>query len=211
MLLFVIRTSAAANPLVARLIDLAGAVHLIAAPAYVCVDKTRSARIPAVDLRISSLPFLKIFLVSEFLLFSFAGAAMASAPEPSPKEPAAAAADQFVHDKLALWQDRLHLQDWTIAVIVSHPGDLRRGTLGNVHWDAEKKTAKIRVLSPSDYHRTYKAALDDIEFTIVHELIHLELMPVTHNEENRSAGSRSAEEDAVNRIAASLLQLDRKK
>ncbi|HEY3739271.1 MAG TPA: hypothetical protein VGL53_05480 [Bryobacteraceae bacterium] len=163
------------------------------------------------DLRTSSFHFLKLVLASEILMCTFAGGVMAAPPEPSAKEPADLVADKFVHDKLALWQDRLHLQDWTISATVSHPGDLRRGTLGNVHWDAEKKTAKIRVLSPSDYHRTYAAALEDIEFTIVHELIHLELMPVTHNEENRSAESRSAEEDAVNRIAASLLQLDRKK
>ena len=117
-------------------------------------------------------------------------------------------ADQFVHEKLALWQNRLQLQDWKISVIVSHPGDLRRGTLGNIHWDVGQMTATIRVLSAADHKGTFAAALDDMEFTVVHELIHLELCPVTRTEENRSGESRTAEENAVNRIAASFLHLE---
>jgi hypothetical protein len=122
-----------------------------------------------------------------------------------------ALADRFVHDKLALWQKRLRLEDWKISLIVSHPSDLRRGTLGNIHWDADQKTAKIRVLSASDYNGSLSDALKDMEFTVVHELIHLELSPVTRSEESRSAESRTAEEDAVNRMADTLLELDHKK
>jgi hypothetical protein len=47
--------------------------------------------------------------------------------------------------------------------------------------------------------------LDDMEFTIVHELIHLQLSSLP-----RSEASRSAEELAVNRIAEALLKLDRR-
>jgi hypothetical protein len=48
--------------------------------------------------------------------------------------------------------------------------------------------------------------LDDMEFTVVHELIHLELSSLP-----RSEASRRDEEYAVNQIADALLALDRKK
>ena len=76
--------------------------------------------------------------------------------------------------------------------------------MGNIRWDADKKTATIRVLDAADYPMSFPAALKDMEFTIVHELIHLELASMP-----RSEASRREEEYAVNRIAGALLQLDR--
>jgi hypothetical protein len=144
------------------------------------------------------------------LLGTFCG--LCKAPQP-PVEPSAREreqlAERYVREKLALWQNRLKLQDWNITLEISHPGDLRRGTLGNIRWDAEKKTARIRVLSASEYHAPLRATLQDMELTVVHELIHLEFSGVTRNEESRSAESRTAEEDAVNRMAETMLRLDR--
>lgn len=91
---------------------------------------------------------------------------------------------------------------------MSHPSELRRGTLGNVHWDAETKTAVIRVLDASDYGRPFRATLEDMEFTVVHELVHLELTSLTRNFKSRSEESFSQEEQAVNRMSDALLQLD---
>jgi hypothetical protein len=48
--------------------------------------------------------------------------------------------------------------------------------------------------------------LDDMELTIVHELVHLQLASLP-----RSEASRSTEEHAVNGIADALLDLDRGK
>jgi hypothetical protein len=109
--------------------------------------------------------------------------------------------DQFVHEKLDFWQHRLKLQDWKITVLSVHPNGLRPHTLGNIHWDADKKTAAIRVLNASDYQTPLPAALNDMEFTIVHELIHLELISLP-----RSEASRSDEEYAINHLADALLQ-----
>jgi hypothetical protein len=110
----------------------------------------------------------------------------------------------FLNGRLAIWQQRLNLQDWKISIIMSHPSELKPRTLGNIHWDSDKKAAVIRVLHPGDYKMAYKPMLDDMEFTVVHELIHLELSSLP-----RSEASRSAEEYAVNQIAAALLKLDR--
>ncbi len=115
-------------------------------------------------------------------------------------------AETFLKEKLALWQRRLQLQEWTISIIPSRASALRPGTRGNIRWDADTKTATIRVLDASEYPMPFRVTLEDMEFTVVHELIHLTLSPLPRNE-----SSRSKEEYAINRIADALLQGDRDK
>ena len=115
-------------------------------------------------------------------------------------------AQRYLNEKLSLWQKRLKLEEWTVTVITSQRDGLRVGTLGNIHWDPEKKTAVIRVLDPSDYQMPSDAMLRDMEFTVVHELIHLEFCASTRADQT----SRADEETAVNHIAEALLQLDRR-
>jgi hypothetical protein len=110
---------------------------------------------------------------------------------------------RYLNEKLSLWQKRLKLEDWSVTVIASQPDGLRTGTLGNIRWDPEKKTAVIKVLDSSGYQTSSEATLRDMEFTVVHELIHLEFCASTR------ADTRADEETAVNHIAEALLQLDR--
>lgn len=114
--------------------------------------------------------------------------------------------DPFLADRLAVWQQRLSLADWKINVLQAHPSDLKPKTLGNIHWDADKKVATIRVMDISDYQLSCRDTLEDMEFTIVHELIHLELSSLP-----RSEASRRDEEYAVNRLTEAYLKLDRKR
>ena len=114
--------------------------------------------------------------------------------------------ERFAAERLWIWQQRLNLAEWNISVVVAHASDLKPRTLGNIHWDAEKKRAIIKVLHPSDYNMPMAEMLADVEFTVVHELIHLELSSLP-----RSDASRSEEEHAVNQIARALLALDRKR
>lgn len=110
------------------------------------------------------------------------------------------AAESYAQSKLAFWKGRLKLDAWSVIVTIASPNDLRPGTLGNIHWDPDKKTAVIRILdnagTPDD--------LSNMECTIVHELIHLQLAALPRTDE-----SRIAEEAAVNNIADALLQLER--
>jgi hypothetical protein len=115
-------------------------------------------------------------------------------------------AQGYVVERLAVWQKRLKLDDWKISILMAHPSDLKPKTLGNIHWDADTKSAVIRVLNASDYQLGCHDMLDDMEFTVVHELIHLELSSLP-----RSEASRRDEEYAVNQIADALLALDRHK
>ena len=117
-------------------------------------------------------------------------------------------AETYTAERLVIWQKRLNLQDWSISVVVARATELKPKTLGNIHWDLPKKTAVIRVLDPADYKLADKEMLQDMEFTVVHELIHLELAPVLADLQ-RSDANRREEEHSVNHMADALLQLDR--
>jgi hypothetical protein len=97
-------------------------------------------------------------------------------------------AETFAAQKLWVWQKRLGLQDWKVTLHVV------------------RLTASVNILDPADYKLPLPAILDDLEFTVVHELIHLHLSSLPRNE-----ASRTAEEEAANRIAEALLALERRK
>jgi hypothetical protein len=130
------------------------------------------------------------------------------APEPDSARERSLLSQSFTAEKLWLWQQRLHLQDWNITVEMSRTSGLKPKTLGNIHWDLDKKTAVIHVLDPADYKMPFRDMLNDMEFTVVHELIHLELSPVL-SPLSRSDANRRDEEHAVNQMADALLKLDR--
>src|SRR5260370_36571562 len=114
--------------------------------------------------------------------------APAAAPAVCPQE-RTALAGSFVMEKLWRWQKRLQLEDWRVALVITRTSELKPKTLGNIHWDTDKKTATIRVLDPADYEMPLPEMLRDMEFTVVHELIHLErasvLSPFSRNDASR--------------------------
>ena len=137
----------------------------------------------------------------------------AQSPSPSkPGETTAAErkllAERFASERLWVWQKRLNLQAWELSVVASRANELKPKTVGNIHWDRDKKTAVIRILDPADYSLPFDEMLRDIEFTVVHELIHLEMVPVL-SDLQRTEENRREEEHAVNHMAEALLKLDR--
>jgi len=145
-----------------------------------------------------------VVVVAVLSLSSFAESISDHSSTPGSHE-RTALAESFSAERLWVWQKRLNLEDWNISIVMARTGDLKPKTLGNIHWDADKKTAVIRVLDPADYKLPFKDMLADMEFTVVHELIHLELSSLP-----RSDASRRDEEHAVNQIADALLKLDRR-
>lgn len=102
------------------------------------------------------------------------------------------------------WQARLSLSDWNVSTLIVHTGDLKPETLGNLRWNSADKTAVIRVLSPSDYDLPAAEIPVDIEYTILHELIHLQLSVLP-----RDAAAKGTEERVVNRISEALFALEK--
>lgn len=158
-----------------------------------------------------SLPACLSSTVPLFLLLLFGsipGTAQ-TPPEPeSARTERSLLAERFASEKVWGWQKRLNLRDWDVKVVVLRTTGLKPNTLGNIHWDREKKTAVIAVLDPADYRMPMEAMLKDIEFTVVHELIHLEMAPVL-SDLKRTDANRMEEEHAVNHMAEALLKLDR--
>jgi hypothetical protein len=115
------------------------------------------------------------------------------------------APDRFVAERLQVWQQRLGLEQWKFALVFSRPGDLKPNTVGNIHWDAATKSATIRLLAVSEYPLDCPDTFRDLEFTIVHELLHLKVSVLP-----RCEAVRKEEEATVNEIATTLLMLDRR-
>jgi hypothetical protein len=147
---------------------------------------------------------LLVFLLP--LGLPLAGATEEKLAADATKDECARTADRFVAERLRIWQSRLRLNDWKISIAMTHAPLLRPNTLGNVQWDADEKTAVIRVLDGADYQVGCRDMLDDMEFTVVHELLHLKLSTLP-----RSEASRRDEEFAVNHITNALLSLDRRR
>jgi hypothetical protein len=106
---------------------------------------------------------------------------------------------------LETWSSRLRLQDWRIQAKIVRSTDLKPDTLGHIKWDSDRKTALITLLDPIDYDLPAARIEEDMEMTVLHELIHLHLSVLP-----RDKASRQAEEQVVNRIAGALMDLDRR-
>jgi hypothetical protein len=106
---------------------------------------------------------------------------------------------------LHTWSSRLRLQDWRIEAKIVRSIELKPETLGHIKWDSDKKTALITLLDPLDYDLPATRIEEDMEMTVLHELIHLHLSVLP-----RDKASRQAEEQVVNRIASALMDLDRR-
>jgi hypothetical protein len=96
------------------------------------------------------------------------------------------------------WQKRLGLDDWNLALRVVRKGSLERHTWGNAEWDPDTKSATISVLDPRDYNLKGKDMNQDMECTIVHELVHIQVSPLDSQDD-------VTREDVVNKIMTALL------
>lgn len=105
---------------------------------------------------------------------------------------------------LASWQKRLSLDDWKVIAQIVRSSDLRPDTLGNLKWNSATKTATVRVLSPLDYDLPASEIPTDIEYTVVHELVHLQLAALP-----RDPANKNIEEKVVNRISEALFALEK--
>jgi hypothetical protein len=138
-------------------------------------------------------------LAIALLVFTSAG----FAAEPQDRK---ASTRAFVEEKVAVWQKRLKLDEWNIAVMMVRKDALKPDTLGGIKWDKKKRSATLWTLDPADYTVSDEDMRKDLEFTVVHELIHLELSSLP-----KSEASRRTEERAVNQLAEALLALQRGK
>ena len=106
--------------------------------------------------------------------------------------------ESHLDQKLRSWQRRLGMDDWRLSIKVVRQKDLDKNTWGNAEWDPAVRTGTINVLDPMDYNLRGGDLRLDMECTIVHELVHIQVSPF-------DAPDETVREEVVNRIMTALL------
>ncbi|HEY3269440.1 MAG TPA: hypothetical protein VGM37_21205 [Armatimonadota bacterium] len=133
----------------------------------------------------------------------------AMGPPPSPASPArpdpAHLSLEEVRELCALWQKRLRLQDWLVAVRIVPHWNMERDSEGRCDATLSRKMAIIDILEPG---HLYEGGLwpNDMERTLVHELLHLHFSPF---EAEIGTPADAAQEQAIDLIAGALVDLAR--
>jgi hypothetical protein len=109
------------------------------------------------------------------------------------------------------WCTILRLQDWDVFFKISRKDDMRlEGSQATMGICEEVKNVFIEIIDPIDYNADIP---QDIEMSVVHELVHVymnEWPGKNNNGSEEHPGCASiAEEQAVNALATALVKLDR--
>jgi hypothetical protein len=106
----------------------------------------------------------------------------------------------------ALWQQRLGLQDWQVALRLGRAadagGDHAAGCCDHV---LPQRVARITLREPADFGADPLVPVD-LERTLVHELIHLHFAPF---EVEDGTPGNIVQEQAINALTRALLRLAR--
>jgi hypothetical protein len=90
------------------------------------------------------------------------------------------------------------MEDWRFTIRLVRQNQLDKNTWGNAEWNPDEKTGTISVLDPVDYNLKGSDLRLDMECTIVHELVHIQVSPL-------EAPDANVREDVVNNIMTALL------
>ncbi len=100
--------------------------------------------------------------------------------------------------QLRFWQRRLGLEDWSLRVRIVRQAEIDRNSWGAAEWDSNSRTGVISVLDPRDYNLRGGNLKVDMECTIVHELVHIQVSPLSARDEH-------VREEVVNQIMSALM------
>ena len=100
--------------------------------------------------------------------------------------------------QMKFWQKRLGLDEWSLVLKVVRQSEIDRNSWGGAEWDPDTKTGVISVLDPRDYNLRGGDLKLDMECTIVHELVHIQVSPL-------QAQNGHVREEVVNKIMTALM------
>lgn len=114
-----------------------------------------------------------------------------------------AGTEKHLERRCRYWQALLRLEDWdvTVRLVDELPGH----ALGRCWWLDEKAIATIRILRPERCDPG-RIPAQDVEVTLVHELLHLHFAAFTAENHTPQA---TAQEVAIDRCARALVGLER--
>ncbi len=100
--------------------------------------------------------------------------------------------------QMHFWQKRLGLEDWNLTLRIVRQSQIDPNSWGSAEWDPAARTGVINVLDPRDYNLKGGEMKLDMECTIVHELVHIQVSPL-------AARDAHVREEVVNNLMAALL------
>jgi len=103
------------------------------------------------------------------------------------------------------WQAILRLQDWDVRCKIVRKRELEGERAGECRWQLDTKQALIRILDPIDWPTDCEWP-QDIEQTLVHELLHLHMAPF---QPEHGTLEHVTMEQAIKSIATGLVRLRR--
>jgi hypothetical protein len=103
-----------------------------------------------------------------------------------------------LQSQMKLWQKRLGMEDWNVTLHIVRQAEINPNAWGTAEWDPVDRTASINVLDPRDYNLKGSELKLDMECTIVHELVHIQVSPLAARDEH-------IREEVVNHIMTALL------
>lgn len=115
--------------------------------------------------------------------------------------------DQDLNQLCEKWKEILRLQDWDTKIAFTRNYSMwTENSAGEVSFTTKKKVATIHILDPVDYSPNI-CVEQDIEKTVVHELLHLHLAEWSDMTEE---GTPVSGEQAINALSGALVNLNRK-
>src|SRR5690349_9573241 len=111
--------------------------------------------------------------------------------------------DRELRELTTFWQMRLGLLDWDIDVRFAKAWEIAEGGVGQCEHHKHTKGARIRLLRPDDLDPSHNPTINNIEHTIVHELLHLHMVYFDQGIERGSA-EYDPFELMLNKVASGL-------
>jgi hypothetical protein len=117
--------------------------------------------------------------------------------------------EKQLNEDLDYWKKILRLQDWEININIEREKNmLLEGTEGTCSWDISNKRAQIQILDSIDYDEDF-IWKQDMEETLVHELLHLHYGTFENFE--RGTQENTMMEQSIVIISKALINLKRQR
>ena len=116
--------------------------------------------------------------------------------------------EESLQDELAFWKRLLHLEQWDIVARIARGNglDLPEQVQGRCNWTISRHEALIRIMNPIDWDKGIIFP-QDMEATLVHELLHLHLAPFDNFKSDTAEDN--ALEQAIHHLSLALVSLRR--
>ena len=116
---------------------------------------------------------------------------------------------RWLDRRLRYWQRILRLQDWNInGRVEGFRGMPTQEDAGTCNVDFELKEALIRIMDPVDHNPNWIQPFQDVETTLVHELLEIHFDPFKNSD--KKTLEHKIQEQVIESLAKALVELERK-